>query len=488
MAFNSADWTIDYVAKTVTNNDSGTGSNLPPVTGDYSKVGTVLEFFQWLALEFANSTQMDDDYAFVSDTPTVYRWVNGWSFGDLAEDYKYLQGGSIESSDANEFWSNVFTIGTQTPGTVIYLIQNDVEVPQYWIDGNIDILVRVKAAGVWIQSEDTTGVLTNGGIWLYAREFGDLYDHAFVDISGGTTPAGINTTVDSANQTASGTVATYSDITITFGAISRDLNNGNGAQPYDVEIDCAGRSMDEVYEYLKYVTSYDFDIVLNGDDGKEYRSANEGTYAEVKVAPFGTIAAGTLFAARGVWLTNYSAATFQLIDANGVTQAPPNYQNVQVSHPDLAGDVSGDGSVTVFVAEISGGVVVKNQYTILGVTTTTIQATTAIDINKVPQSGVLRVGDTRYDYTGFSGDTFTGVTPDPTGETGDFYVPLMDLEAADITGGQTTKVSDNVIYSAPITVRTVVRRYGTKPYTADTTFGSSGLSFSPIITDDPQAV
>lgn len=486
MAFNSTDWTIDYGAKTVVNNDSGIGTNLPSNLGNYSKVGTVLEFFQWLAAEFASSSQMDDDYAFVSDTPTVYRWVNDWAFGNGAEDFKYLQGGSVESSDADDFWSNVYTIGTQTAGTVIYLIQNDTEVPAWWIDGNIDILVQVKSGGAWIQSVNTAGVLTNGGIWLYAREFQDLYDHAFVDISGGTTPAGVNTSVDSANQTASGTVATYSDISITFGTISRDLNNGNGAVNYDVEIDCAGRPMTEVYEYLKYVTSYDFDIPLNGDDGKEYRSANEGTYSEIKVAPFGTIAGGTLFAARGVWLTNYSAAEFVLIDASGTTQSPPNYQKVTVNHPDLAGQESSDGSVTVFVAEVSGGNVIKNQYTIDSVTANTIVATAPVDINKVPQSGVVRIGDARYDYTGYSGSTFTGVTPDPTGETGDFYVPLLDLEAADIVA-VTTKQSDNVIYSGDIPVRTVVRRYGSKPYTADTTFGSAGLTFSPIITDDPQA-
>jgi len=486
MAFNSADWTIDYTLKTVTNNDSGTGTNLPSVLGNYTKVGTVLEYFQWLALEFANSSQMDDDYAFLSDTPTVYRWVNGWAFGH-ADDFKYLQGGSITSSDGLDFWSNLYTLGTQAAGTVIYMVQNDAEVPAWWIDGNIDILVKVKTAGTWIQSVDTTGTLTDGGVWLYAREFGDEYDHTFVDISGGTTPAGINTTSDSANQTSNVTVAGYNDISITFGIVSRDLNNGNGAVNYDCEIDCAGRPMTEVYEYLKYVTSYDYDLTLNGDDGQEYRSAIEGTYSEVKKAPFGTIAGGTLYGARGIWFTNYSAADFVLIDAAGATQSPPNYQKVTVSHADLAGQISTDGSVTVFVAEISGGNIIKDQYVIASVTTTTIDATLTIDINKTPQSGVIRIGDTRYDYTGYSGVQFTGVTPDPTGETGDFYVPLLDLEATDIVA-VTSKQSDNIIYSAPIDVRTSVRRYGTKPYTADTTFGLTGLSFSPILTDDPQAV
>ena len=136
----------------------------------------------------------------------------------------------------------------------------------------------------------------------------------------------------------------------------------------------------------------------------------------------------------------------------------------------------------MFVAEHSGGTIIKNQYTIDSVTSNSITATASIDINKTPQSGVLRVGDTQYAYTAFSSDTFTGVTPDPSGETGDFYVPLLD-----VTADATSELSDNIIYSSPISVKTVVRKYGYKPYTQDTTFGSTGLTFSPILTDDPQA-
>jgi hypothetical protein len=77
---------------------------------------------------------------------------------------------------------------------------------------------------------------------------------------------------------------------------------------------------------------------------------------------------------------------------------------------------------------------------------------------------------------------FSGVTPDPTGETGDFYVPLLSL-LADASSEQ----SDNIIYNADIDVKTVVRKYGFKPYSVNTVFGSTGLSFSPILTVDPQA-
>lgn len=559
MAFSSAHWTINYTAKTVTNNDSGTGNNLPAVFGDNTYVGDMIDFFQWLATTFAATAQMDDDYPIESQTPTVYVWKNGWTFGN-ANDYKYLRGGSISdpvgsgTATADTLWSNLYSIGSQTTGTQLYMVQNDAEVTPWWISGNIDILVKVKDTGTWIQSDNTAGVATNGGVWIYAREFGDTYDHNFADLSGGgRNPIGINTAIDSGNKSgelyvtvsgSSGTwtvgnflsddttgatgkiqsvsgndiylnavrggtltasngcteytdrelqtagdatatissttnvVAGYSDITDTFGSISRDLNNGAGSQSYDVEINCAARPMSEVYEWLKYITRYGSTgatYTVNGDDGQEYRSANEGTYAEVKVAPFGTLAGTTFYGARGVWVTNYSAADFVLIDATNEEQSPPNYQNVSATHPSLVG-------CNIFVAEISGGSIVKNQYTIDSVTSNTIVATTSININKAPQSGPLRVGDTQYTYTGYSGSTFTGVTPDPTGETGDFYVPLLDILA-----DATTEISDNIIYSSAFDVRTSVRKYGFKPYDVDTSFGSTGLSFSPILTTDPQA-
>ena len=632
MAFTAGDWTISYAAKTVTNNDAATGTNLPAAFGDNTYVGPILEFFQWLATQFAAAGQMDDDYPIESQTPTVYKWLNGWTFGH-ANDYKYLEGGSIVdpvgsgSANADSLWSNIYSIGSQTTGTQIYLIQADAEVTPWWITGNVDILVKVKNNGSWIQSVDTGGTPTNGGVWLYAREFGDLYDHGFANLSaGGRNPLGVNTAADSGNksgelflsvasatgfvagkfvkggtsgavgktqkivandiylnavrggpfvisetlteytdrecQTASGqsttndgttpftnVVAGYTDIktvfvqrkfeggtvisgpftfgetltqavtgaTFKFVAVVADvlyvedlvptgvdgdnilsgatasydptsqsaqatvvlnLNNGAGAQPYGVLMDMATRTTAQNYEWSKYITRYGSTgatYKLNADDGQEYRSVVEGTYTEVKVAPFGTLAGTTMYGARGVWLQNYATALFVLIDSNGVEQSPPNYQKVTVTHASLSG-------CNILVAEISAGVIVKNQYTISSVTTTTIVVTTTIDINKTPQSGQIRVADTQFSYTGFNAATFTGVTPDPTGQSGALYVPLLDVLA-----DAASEVSDNVIYDEAISVRTVVRKYGFKPYTADTQFAGAGLSFSPILTTDPQA-
>ena len=484
MAFNSGHWTIDYSAKTVTNNDSGTGANLPHSGETY--LGEVLDLFKWLAQEFASTSQMDDTYPMASDTPTVFKWLDTWGFGH-ADDFKYLTGGDITSADGLDAWFSVYMIGSPTAGTQMGLIQAGAEVSAWWDTDNVDILIKVKSGGTWIQSVDKTETLADAGIWLYTRAENDYYNHGYVSLLNGRQPIGLDTSIDKGNQTPSGTVAGWNDISITFGTVSKDLNNGGGSVDYDVVIDCAGRPMTQVYEYLKYVTRWgETTLQLNGDDGQVYRSANQGVYAEVKVAPFGTLAGTTYYGARGVWVENYLSPDFELIDATGTTQAPPKLRNVVASHSDLDGSVSTDGGCNVFVAEVTGdgGGIIKNKYTTSSSTSNTITTTAPIQANRTLQSGVIRVADVQYSYTGFSGSTFTGVTPDCSGLTNeDFYTPLMDRLADD-----TQEVSDNLIYDDnPFWVITSVRRYGTKPYDVYTQFGETGVPFTPVLSNDPQA-
>jgi hypothetical protein len=132
---------------------------------------------------------------------------------------------------------------------------------------------------------------------------------------GGSNPVGINTSADLDNVTAQATVSGYNDVSITFGATQKNLNNGDGLQPYDCVVDGAGRTVGQVYERLKYVCRHgETTIQLNSDDGQEYRSASEGTYTDVKTAPFGTFAGGTIYGARGIWVENCLTSEFSLID------------------------------------------------------------------------------------------------------------------------------------------------------------------------------
>lgn len=320
------DWTLDYTGKTITHSSGTT-------------VYTVNALYSWLMDVFDDASQMDDDVPISAQTPTEYSLINGWSIPEAS--YQYLKGGSINDTTNNDLWANIYTLGTIVSGAQIYIIQDSSEIAITWSTGHIDILVKVKDSGTEIDSQILLAMI---------RDLGSTFDHFELTVpsTGGRNAVPLATQTDLNNQTASGTIAGYNDITITFGSVSKDLGNGNGSNSYDVVVDCAGRPLSEVYEYLKYVSRHDSASTLNGDAGEEYLSA-DAAYTQVKAAPFGTFAGGKFFGARGVWIEDYDADdanNFQLIDSAGVTQTPPNVISVKVT-----GVVAGD---RVLVGQLDG--------------------------------------------------------------------------------------------------------------------------------------
>lgn len=152
-------------------------------------------------------------------------------------------------------YSNIFTLGTLVSGTTMDAYQNDAQITPWWTSGHIDILVKVKEANVEIDS---------GNITVLARKYGTLYDHYIIDASSGRNPVPLASFADSNNETAEGTVGGYSGITFDFGASSHDVDGNTINEPYDVEINCGGLHLTEVYEYLKYVTRTSSAITFTG--------------------------------------------------------------------------------------------------------------------------------------------------------------------------------------------------------------------------------
>ena len=259
--------------------------------------------------------------------------------------------------------------------------------------------------------------------------------------------------------------------------------------PYDIIIDCAGRELSEVYEYFKYVTeedsSFDMYTVVAGTitilDGEEYIIAYTG-YSPKKASPLGTFAGGVLFGARGLWLVDMASAdsqNYQVIDSDGDTNSPPNYQSVAVTAL-----VSGD---RVAVFRTSAGAVNKAMYqmTAQGSGIGTITVGSAID-NDTPSTGYVRVVDDsadteqRYAYTSWTGSVFTlsGVTSVAYTTSDTVYVPYIDEQASG------TSVSKSVIYVSDRTVMIRVRIKGIIPFETTGTYGSTGISVAAIRTTD----
>ena len=220
------DWTITYGTETISHTSGAT-------------VYSVNAMYSYLQDTFDELAQLDDDVPMSAQTPTEYTLINGWQFS-ADSDYEYLSGGAINDSTNDDLWANVYTLGTIVAGAQIYIIQNGSEITPWWSTGHIDVLIKVKASGVEIDS----GVIT-----VFIRDLAASFDHFEIDLTaGGRNAVPLATQTDGNNQTASGTIATWNDITVTFGTISWDLNNGHGSQDYAVEIDCAGYMPAQDYE------------------------------------------------------------------------------------------------------------------------------------------------------------------------------------------------------------------------------------------------
>jgi len=88
-----------------------------------------------------------------------------------------------DSVDGEDLFANVYTLGTieTTPGPQIYIFQAGEAINEWsnltnWDRGQIDVLIKVKEAGVEID---------NAVITVFARQQGDLFDHYEIDLSNG---------------------------------------------------------------------------------------------------------------------------------------------------------------------------------------------------------------------------------------------------------------------------------------------------------------
>lgn len=378
-------------------------------------------------------------------------------------------------------YANVYSLpsGSIESGTQQYVEQNGAILTTYWASGHIDLVLKVKEAGTLIDS---------GLIRVFAREYTDNYFHVQVDLSGGgRNPVGTATTDDSNNQTASATVATWTDVTTTFGTVSRNLNNGNGAKTYDVIVDAGGRTVAQMFERLKYIARRGETALLNGVQGQRYRSAN-ASYADVVASPFGTFAGGKFFGARGVWITNYNASdakNFQLIASDGTTQVPPNVVGISVGAL-VTGDRVGVYRLTAAGGGIATPLALASGNS-SGLGTLTMSAAIPSD---TPAAGVVSIvvdGNTihSYAYTSWAGSVFTlsGTLSQAYTAALAAFVPLIQAQASG------TSVNNTLTYSADIPVLIVVRRAtgGANkivPFSVEGTVGATGLSVNAIRNPD----
>lgn len=442
----------------------GAAANL--TSGDIGKVvlgGTTGDTGKLLAYNVADKKLWVrcDDISDLFDDNAEAITVDGQACGSM----------TAVSETGESVYANLYTLGTIEAGGTVYIVQNGVKVTGWWSTGHIDVLIKVK---------EFDALINSGNLTIFLREYGKLFDHFPITVTSGRNAVPLATSPDLNNTTVVTTVDDYT-IGISFGAISKDLNNGAGSQPYAVEIDCNGHTLAEMYEYLKYATMKGSVINMSGIDGEQYISAN-GSYSPVKQAPFGTFAGGKFFGARGVWIKEYDAddaKNFQLIDSDGDTQNPPNTVTVKVDKVEI-----GDRVVVFRLTDTlaNNGVIDSSEYTLdAGNNQNDTDILVKENISSdTPQAGVVRIGDDRYEYSAWTSKTFTLVSSlsQNYDEDDTAYVPLIDEQAGDVQAVNT------LIQSVTIPVLVRVRKKGILPFEVESSVGANGMLVSAIRTTD----
>jgi hypothetical protein len=359
---------------------------------------------------------------------------------------QFINFGSVKQQAAAVQYSGLKTIGGIVAASPIYVVQSGSKLTKFWANGHIQILVKVRTGGAFIDS---------GNVTAFSRKWGQTYSHFDTNLAaGGESNAALSTALDSNIVLTEGQAAALSSkVTVTFGDTTLDLGNGNGSRAYKGTIALTSScTLQEAYQYLQYLAREDSAATLNSVPGWRYRVLN-AAYTEIPSAPFGTFAGGTFFVARGWALTGVLPAEstrYQLIDHAGVTQVPPTFSTVTVGNL-----VSGD---RVLVARDNGsGGLLKDEYTPVaassGATTLTIVESIKTD---TPSSGVIRIKSRRHTYSAFNAGTktFSGLSPalaENIVTADDVFVPLIDTQTA------STSEAASFTYASTFTARVDVR-------------------------------
>lgn len=428
MAVNASEWSIS------------SGGDIRHVSG--TAVVPVLDMHAWLQDLADNQNASADDNVYIAQPNpselagkrdalvaarmTLLNWPArsiGYNIDDTAA--QYLNFGSVSQGDGAVQYSGLRTIGAIVAASPMFLLQNGSKISKFWGAGHIQVMVKVKSGGAFVDS---------GKVTASSRKFGQTFTDFEVDLTpGGEVAAAVPTSVLSWVTLTEGQAAALSTkCALTVADASYDLGNGAGARPYKGKLTLSnGCTLAQAMQYAHYLCREDSAATIGGVPGWRFQRLDM-SYAQDGESPIGRMAGSTAILARGWWIEGVlpgEAKNYILTDANGVQQLPPNVIGITVGNL-LIGD-------NVFVTRDDGGAPLLSEYTLTANYTagaTAIAVTPAIKAD-TPSAGTVRIGGKRYAYSSWSGSTFdlaAGLGENRSAGTA-AYVPFLDRIASGST-------------------------------------------------------
>jgi hypothetical protein len=189
-------------------------------TASLNIVRSFNELYTYLQDTFDELGQLDDNEPMTAQVKDqAYTLVNDWQIPDLS--MRFLESGSLKDEGNNNIFANIQTLGTiaditnqgflydttqPTPQPNIYIEQNGAVIRQDWLEGNINVLVKVKTktdTRYIDPTVNTLGQLINSGtVTVFAREYLRTYDNfTFTNTTGGYVAVPLATADDLDNNT-----------------------------------------------------------------------------------------------------------------------------------------------------------------------------------------------------------------------------------------------------------------------------------------------
>jgi hypothetical protein len=336
---------------------------------------TVIEFHRWLQDLADDATAAGDDLLDITDTTPSERSTDNiitllapFNIDDTAAEHLY--DGSVSQVGGDVVYSGLVVVGAVEAATELQIIQNNAILTSYWGTGLNDdatqnillrITVKTRAAGADIDGKR---------IRVVARELSDSYAEFSASLGQGNATAAIFTSNDLNNQTAAGTIATWTDV----------VNGNEGYNGLDVSGDAsdefyysawtrASRTINQLYERLKWIGRRGTSETLYGLGGFLFRGITHqwaydtetgaGAWTQNEILSWGTGAtAGT-----GALLAVDDQGTTGTMWIQLLTGVPPS-NNLTVTGGTSTKTADVNGSVTArtvspaFVGQSTGSAII----------------------------------------------------------------------------------------------------------------------------------
>ncbi len=246
---------------------------------------TVLELHRWLQDLADDAGASGDDYMDISRvTPsdkqfdTIITLVNGYTIDAAASEHLYS--GSIIQAGGDTIFDGIQVIAGS--GAHIQVIQNGAALTNdFWnsvpfgtgIKGLNPDAANGIACRFMLKVRDSAADIDGRRLLLQTREFGYTYTEFKLNgTTRGINVAALTYATDLNNQTASGTVTGWSDVTnLTAGYNGIDVNADSTLEYYYSKWDRGSRSINQFYERMKYLTRRGETTTLYGLAGQLFR-------------------------------------------------------------------------------------------------------------------------------------------------------------------------------------------------------------------------